>query len=203
VTDFEIKHFEALRVRGNMNGWLRLFVVLSVLMLVVSCNKGESGDESGESTPAEGQGGQEGAPTQEAPALQFVAVESMGLRIEMPTGATVNPGAGDSVMISGPDGGCTVMLAPVTEISPSYESTVSSIQRGMAGGQLREMTRNEQTAGGWEIEYTTAAMSNPDETRYGVNTRVTVGGIGYDCSRVSRTAEDAACVLRACQSITQ
>ncbi len=73
----------------------------------------------------------------------------------------------------------------------------------MAGGQLREMIRNQQTEGGWEIEYTTAAMSNPDETRYAVNLRVVVEGTPYDCSRVSRTAEDAACVLRACQSITR
>jgi hypothetical protein len=174
-------------------------ISFGIAVLTGACDKGANGEE-GTGSEAPSEGGEQAAPeTARGPALSFVPVESMGLEIEMPEGATVNAGAGESVMISA-SGNCTVMLAPVTEISPSYESTVGSIERGMAGGELQEMLRNEQTEGGWVIEYQAASRTSGD-TRYGVSTRVTVGGQQYDCTRVTRTPEDAACILRACQSL--
>ncbi len=133
----------------------------------------------------------------------WLAVEKYGVQIEVPEGATVADGAGTSVMISAPDGSCTVMLSKKDDSSyfPSYDSTIETIEKG-SGGKKKEMITNEKTDdANWTIHYTKEALTDPNRTQHGVDVRKKVGDAEYSCSRIQDSEDDAKCVLHACQSI--
>lgn len=133
----------------------------------------------------------------------WLAVEKYGVQIEVPEGATVADGAGTSVMISAPDGSCTVMLSKKDDSSffPSYDSTIERIEKG-SGGKKKEMITNEKTDdANWTVHYTKEALTDPTRTQHAVDVRKKVGDAEYSCSRIQDSEDDAKCVLHACQSI--
>jgi hypothetical protein len=137
-----------------------------------------------------------------APApLARIAVPELGITIEMPGDAkpdiTVGP-AGTYGTVSGDSApGCVVMLDKVDPEAPgSFDKTLAKINEGKAGGgALKALAKQENGSdGSWKFEWTAA-------DGFGVDYRAIVGGTGINCGRVTNTAEDQACVAKACASL--
>ena len=137
-----------------------------------------------------------------APERAWVSVDSLGVQVEHAPDATILDAAGKSVMISDSRGQCTIILGPVDETTGHlpFARTVAQVERGVSGA-LREWIRKEETADGFVLQYTRASLSDPSRIQHAVTVRKTVGETVFNCSRSSNDAENATCILAACQSI--
>ena len=79
---------------------------------------------------------------------------------------------------------------------------MSQIQKGLRGGKLKKITRNEKSNSGWVITYSTEDRIHPEKTKYGVHVTLAAGLKRYHCSRAGiRDPKAAECALRSCRSI--
>lgn len=179
---------------------------VTLLSLCFACNKAEEGGgDTAEKTSAakEDQAEKKAEPKAKVAEKEWLKIEKFGVQLEVPKGAKPMPGAGSSLMISGPDGGCTVMLAKKDDMShfPSYDSTMKTIEKGVTG-KKKEMLINEKKDGdNWVIHYTKAGMIDPKKTQHAVDVRAKIGDDLFSCSRVTDKEADAQCILHACQSL--
>lgn len=193
-----------------MNPTLRLISALALTLCFSACDKKEEGGDkkddkkSADKKDAKGDKKADAKDAAPAPAAKaFLKVEKFGVQLEVPAGATVSDGAGTSVMIMSPDGGCTVMLAKKDDMSffQTYEKTIEDIEKGQMG-KKKEMLENVKTDdSNWVIYYTKESMTDPAKTQYGVDVRKKVGDGEYSCSRIENSEADAKCVLEACKSL--
>lgn len=171
----------------------------------VACSKGEAPADKKPAAPASEK--KAAAPaTVAAPEVakkSWLKIDKFGIQIEVPAGATGADGAGTSLMISAPDGSCTVMLSKKDDMSffQSYDATVAEIEKG-AMGKKKDMLKNEKVdESNWTIYYTKESMFEPGKSQYAIDVRKKVGADEYSCSRVNDTEADAKCVLDACMSL--
>lgn len=140
------------------------------------------------------------AAKQEVP-LEYKEITQLGVQIRVPATATIedSPGDGD-VMVMSSDPECTVMVSLVDDVSDDYAATFDGINKGLAGGTLKELTKQEHAGDTWDLEYT--ATSDVDHAlKYGINVRVKIDGKLYDCTRVTDAQDAATCVAKACASL--
>ncbi|MCC6623678.1 MAG: hypothetical protein IT385_20640 [Deltaproteobacteria bacterium] len=182
-----------------MNRLISSLVVASLTLVAFGCGKGEGG---GGGAAAGGGGGE--APAAKPAALAFIPVPALGVQLELPGDAKPEQGAGDSFMImssSAPD--CVVMLSKnKPEASNKFETVVGWIKEGKMGhGKLKAMSKEEQSPdGGWKLEWESEGKIG-SKNQYGVDYRVVIDGMFFDCSRKTRTVEGRDCVAKACGSL--
>ncbi|MFO0632134.1 MAG: hypothetical protein U0168_04710 [Nannocystaceae bacterium] len=173
--------------------------------LTTACDSKSADDKSADAKKSDGKSGDAKAGDAKPAVAKkaWLEVDKFGVQLEVPEGATVMDGAGTSVMISGPDGGCTVMLAKKDDMSffQSYDATIAEIDKGQMG-KKKEMLENKKTDdSNWTIYYTKESMTDPSKTQYAVDVRKKVGEAEYSCARVEDQEADAKCVLEACASL--
>jgi hypothetical protein len=166
-----------------------LFVALLVVPACGS-SKAYDGDKGGASS--------EKPSTPPPPANVVKTIDALGIQLEAPGDVEISDVNGNYMVSSSV---CTAMVSAVGDMSESYERTIESIKKGMVGGELKEITKDEKTDTGFTIHHTTKDMFDATKDKYGVTMRVTAGAKQIDCSRVSETREQAACVAAVCASI--
>ena len=186
-----------------MNARTMVLWITMAVALGSGCGKKKDDGAGSGTAAAPGAGG--GAAVQAAaPALAFLPVEKIGVRLELPGDAKPEETVPDSYMISRADGSCTVMLSKVDpEMAMSYDFTLKEAQGSSMGDKFKAFSKNEKAEnGGWAMEWTyTSGMDNGD--MWGVSYRAVLPNGMFDCSRNTRSAEDAACIAHACASLKQ
>ncbi len=139
------------------------------------------------------------APAQAEPSAADTAPKELklgnGLTVLAPADAKEGK-MGANLTVSAMGGKCTAMIAEKSDMSPSFESELGSIEKGLKGGAVKEMKKKDKTGDNdFVIEWTT------EKGKFGYSTRRTIGDKAWNCNRVSNDEAGHNCVVQICDSL--
>jgi hypothetical protein len=131
-----------------------------------------------------------------APAA-YKDIKWMGLKAKVAGDAEISDTSADAPAAMIYSGECTIMLSTVTAAYPSFESAVSSAEKGV-GNKVKTWIKKEKTADGFHIEYEGTSLM--DEPVWDVTVRRKIGDKEYECTRAGDKAA-VACIAEVCASL--
>jgi hypothetical protein len=172
----------------------KLIVTVFALALpaAVACKGKDAGSEEGGASKPADKATAPAAPT-------WVAIPHMGLAVEMPGAGEVSDTSADAPNASVSAGNTTVRVSTVTEAYPSsYEAARGQIEK--EANPFKKFTKEEQTEGGWHLEYELESMMDKAPL-YGVQIRSTIDGKQYECGSNERDQAARDAIAKACASL--
>jgi hypothetical protein len=169
-----------------------LFICVVGAALAFGCGKkDDKKNEGGEAPKAGAPAGDKAPAAKSASEWADIELPDLGLIANAPGDAKVSKMGGLTAM----NYACQAMINEKGDMSPSYDNQLGNVEKGNAGGPVKEMKRKEKTDDdNWVIEYST-------DKKWGYFSSRKIGDKVYSCSRVSSKEEGHACVVKVCESL--
>lgn len=152
-------------------------LVIAVGLVAAGCGKGDGGQDRPKGDPA-----------------VWADFKLDGLPVKVSAPGDARPSRIGGVVAR--NGKCDAAIRASDKNSPSFDNTVHNIEVGNLGGPVKEFKRKDKRDDqNWLIEWSTA-----DSFRY--ESRRQVGGVTYSCGVNASSADDQACAIKICESLS-
>jgi hypothetical protein len=122
-----------------------------------------------------------------------VALGDLGLKADLPPGASVGEGIGGGVMVTGV-AGAAMTVAVASDMNPA---TLEDAQKEIEMYTPANV-KTETLADGWALTFENSGSAGAN---YWVMVRREIGGQAYRCETTASTTEQQQAVLAACKSL--